>query len=277
MQFLDFRDALFPASGFQSLQARASSTHSSPCPAPPTHEHRTPSFPAQFRLVENTLGLRRDKRCAYGEQSYCSFLRAEHAAVAEAAEGRPSILQLIQRWLERTPFLECRVDGDGVANGDGHAGSSNKSPNGARAKSPAAGDGADIARRAAAAGHTDPDAQLFSFWNCYSEAVERMIEADRAYIYERAEARRAERAADGEGDGADDPHDAEELKQLKEVHEPSPSPPPYPRMRGIGSSERNGRGWLRARGRSRRIACVGGGAARALLRHHRPKGVRGDG
>ena len=50
MMFLDFRDHLFPASGFQSLQ---------------------------WRLIENALGLQRERRCTYGKegQAYCAFPR----------------------------------------------------------------------------------------------------------------------------------------------------------------------------------------------------------
>ena len=84
MMFLDFRDHLFPASGFQSLQ---------------------------WRLIENTLGLQRERRCTYGKegQAYCSFLREEHAAAVEAAEAKPNLLGLVQRWLERTPFLKYKA------------------------------------------------------------------------------------------------------------------------------------------------------------------------
>lgn len=45
--FLEFRDFLFPASGFQS---------------------------AQFRLIENKLGLKQDKRLKFGGRGYCTYL-----------------------------------------------------------------------------------------------------------------------------------------------------------------------------------------------------------
>lgn len=77
--FLEFRDFLFPASGFQSVQ---------------------------FRLLENTLGLVRAQRVSYGEQPYCSFLAEKHAATVAAAEEQPSLRMLVERWLERTPFLQ---------------------------------------------------------------------------------------------------------------------------------------------------------------------------
>jgi len=60
LDFLDFRDLLVPASGFQSLQ---------------------------FRLIENSLGLRPELRRALPE-----------------SEG-PSLFALVEKWLERTPFL----------------------------------------------------------------------------------------------------------------------------------------------------------------------------
>jgi tryptophan 2,3-dioxygenase len=77
--FLEFRDFLFPASGFQSVQ---------------------------FRLLENMLGLKRQQRVSYGEQPYCSFLQPDHAATVSAAEEQPSLRILVERWLERTPFLQ---------------------------------------------------------------------------------------------------------------------------------------------------------------------------
>ena len=47
LDFLDFRDYLFPASGFQSVQ---------------------------FRKIENTLGLDSERRLRYSGKSYCSYL-----------------------------------------------------------------------------------------------------------------------------------------------------------------------------------------------------------
>eukprot|EP01006_Ploeotia_vitrea_P037953 TRINITY_DN66190_c8_g2_i1.p1 TRINITY_DN66190_c8_g2~~TRINITY_DN66190_c8_g2_i1.p1 ORF type:complete len:411 (-),score=255.75 TRINITY_DN66190_c8_g2_i1:895-2127(-) len=79
LDFLEFRDALFPASGFQSVQ---------------------------FRLLEIGLGLRRDRRLKYAKCEYASVLLPEHQAVVEAAEKQPSLFELVERWLERTPFLK---------------------------------------------------------------------------------------------------------------------------------------------------------------------------
>ena len=79
LDFLDFRDYLFPASGFQSVQ---------------------------FRILENKLGLRRQDRLKYARSDYCGALNEEHKHVVEDVEKAPSMFELVERWLERTPFLE---------------------------------------------------------------------------------------------------------------------------------------------------------------------------
>src|SRR6266566_6085149 len=78
LDFLDFRDDLIPASGLQS---------------------------AQFRLIENKLGMRRQDRLQLHTAPYTSRLSEEDAARVEAAEKEPSLFDLIEGWLERTPFL----------------------------------------------------------------------------------------------------------------------------------------------------------------------------
>jgi tryptophan 2,3-dioxygenase len=78
LDFLDFRDDLMPASGFQSVQ---------------------------FRLIENELGMRRSDRLQINDAPYTSRFTAEHASRVEASEKEPSLFDLIQVWLERTPFL----------------------------------------------------------------------------------------------------------------------------------------------------------------------------
>jgi tryptophan 2,3-dioxygenase len=78
MEFLDFRDHLNPASGFQSMQ---------------------------FRLVENTLGLTRDTRIKYKKAHYCQFLTQEHQSIVNQAELEPNIHQLVDQWLARLPIL----------------------------------------------------------------------------------------------------------------------------------------------------------------------------
>src|SRR5262249_12262703 len=78
LDFLDFRDDLIPASGFQSVQ---------------------------FRLIENKLGMRRGDRLQIQNASYTSRFTPEDAARVEASEKEPSLFDLIEGWLERTPFL----------------------------------------------------------------------------------------------------------------------------------------------------------------------------
>ncbi len=79
LDFLDFRDYLVPASGFQSVQ---------------------------FRLIENKLGVDPDHRLHINSQPYTAVLSPEHAAQIEAAAQEPSLLSHVEDWLERTPFLQ---------------------------------------------------------------------------------------------------------------------------------------------------------------------------
>jgi tryptophan 2,3-dioxygenase len=67
LDFLDFRDLLLPASGFESVQ---------------------------FRMIETKLGLRPEGRAAAGR------------TLALPAETEASLFSVVERWLERTPFLE---------------------------------------------------------------------------------------------------------------------------------------------------------------------------
>ena len=82
LDFLDFRDELIPASGFQSVQ---------------------------WRLIENRLGLPADQRLKINGAVYTSRLSQEHAARLEASESEPTLLGVLDAWLARTPFL--RFDG----------------------------------------------------------------------------------------------------------------------------------------------------------------------
>jgi tryptophan 2,3-dioxygenase len=75
MDFLDFRDMLRPASGFQSWQ---------------------------FKQLEAKLGLKFDHR--HGKEYYTAQLRKEHVDVIKDAEGNRSLLELINSWLERMPL-----------------------------------------------------------------------------------------------------------------------------------------------------------------------------
>lgn len=80
LDFMDFRDYLSPASGFQSLQ---------------------------FRLLENKLGVKTEHRVKYN-QKYSHVFGSEPDAIQAivSSETDPSLSDLVQRWLERTPGLE---------------------------------------------------------------------------------------------------------------------------------------------------------------------------
>jgi len=78
LDFLDFRNYLMPASGFQSFQ---------------------------FRVVEVALGLKSSGRMTYNQTVYSSvFTEEQQKQLKDLEEGR-SMLQLIESWLERTPFM----------------------------------------------------------------------------------------------------------------------------------------------------------------------------
>lgn len=81
MDFLDFRDMLRPASGFQSWQ---------------------------FKELEAKLGLKFEHR--HGKEYYTSQLKQEHVSVIKEAEAATSLLQLVNDWLERMPFLKGGAD-----------------------------------------------------------------------------------------------------------------------------------------------------------------------
>lgn len=81
MDFLDFRDMLRPASGFQSWQ---------------------------FKELEAKLGLKFEHR--HGKEYYTAQLRPEHVDIIKKAEGSKSLLQLLNNWLERMPFLKEGAD-----------------------------------------------------------------------------------------------------------------------------------------------------------------------
>lgn len=79
LDFLDFRNYLFPASGFQSFQ---------------------------FREFEVMLGLKENKRFTYNDKPYNVVFDKKKKAQLGELEESPSIFQLVEKWLERTPFLE---------------------------------------------------------------------------------------------------------------------------------------------------------------------------
>lgn len=78
LDFLDFRDYLLPASGFQSFQ---------------------------FRAVEMKLGLPLSNRFQYQESFFMSrFSNKDQKYLTEVGK-KDSLLTLIEKWLERIPFL----------------------------------------------------------------------------------------------------------------------------------------------------------------------------
>lgn len=80
LDFMEFRDYLSPASGFQSLQ---------------------------FRLIENKLGVKGDHRVKYNKNYQHVFGDDRRANESlNASESEPSLSDLVQKWLERTPGLE---------------------------------------------------------------------------------------------------------------------------------------------------------------------------
>lgn len=78
MEFLEFRDYLFPASGFQSFQ---------------------------FRVVENMLGLREQDRIGYNNSSYIHSLEPKQQETIQELNKTPALFDVIEHWLERTPFI----------------------------------------------------------------------------------------------------------------------------------------------------------------------------
>jgi tryptophan 2,3-dioxygenase len=79
LDFLDFRDDLVPASGFQSVQ---------------------------FRLIENRLGLSVRHRLKIKGAAYTDVLSTEHGKLVHDSEDGPSLLEYVNQWLERTPFVQ---------------------------------------------------------------------------------------------------------------------------------------------------------------------------
>src|SRR6266496_5316011 len=75
MDFLDFRDMLRPASGFQSWQ---------------------------FKELEAKLGLKFQHR--HGQEYYISQLKKEQVEAIKKTESERSLLELVNDWLERMPL-----------------------------------------------------------------------------------------------------------------------------------------------------------------------------
>ena len=79
LDFLDFRNYLFPASGFQSFQ---------------------------FRMIEVMLGLNEKERLTYNNMPFASvFDQQQQERLGKLVEN-DSLFDLVEDWLERTPFLK---------------------------------------------------------------------------------------------------------------------------------------------------------------------------
>ena len=78
LDFLEFRDYLIPASGFQSFQ---------------------------FRLIENTLGLNIDNRVKFNDKNYYTMVSDEHQKMLIDSQSKDSIYESVDKWLSRIPFL----------------------------------------------------------------------------------------------------------------------------------------------------------------------------
>ncbi len=81
-EFLAFRDYLVPASGFQSIQ---------------------------FKQLEISLGLKREYRIDFDQQSFYLRLNEKDRAYLTDLEQQPSLFELVDKWLARMPLLE--IDG----------------------------------------------------------------------------------------------------------------------------------------------------------------------
>jgi tryptophan 2,3-dioxygenase len=77
MDFLDFRDMLRPASGFQSIQ---------------------------FKMLEALLGLKFEHR--HGQSYYTSQLTPADVERVKSLEKRSTLLELVSKWLERMPYFK---------------------------------------------------------------------------------------------------------------------------------------------------------------------------
>ncbi len=79
LDFLDFREYLFPASGFQSVQ---------------------------FRAVECLLGLPEQQRITYHNQKYSSVFPREQQEMLDRIYANGTLFDWVNKWLQRTPFLK---------------------------------------------------------------------------------------------------------------------------------------------------------------------------
>ncbi len=78
LDFLEFRDMLYPASGFQSFQ---------------------------WRLIETKLGLKMQNRLVFNETPFYKALAPEQQSQIHQTLSESTLFELVEKWLERTPFL----------------------------------------------------------------------------------------------------------------------------------------------------------------------------
>ncbi len=78
LDFLEFRDLLVPASGFQSVQ---------------------------FKELEIRLGINHEQRLPVDRDFIYSRLSREHVDYLKNVEQEPSLFEVTEDWLERLPFL----------------------------------------------------------------------------------------------------------------------------------------------------------------------------
>lgn len=81
MDFLDFREFLYPASGFQSFQ---------------------------FRMMETKLGLKTEDRVNFTQSAYYNLLKADQKEEILKALDQDTLLSAVEKWLERMPFLKFK-------------------------------------------------------------------------------------------------------------------------------------------------------------------------
>ena len=79
MDFLEFRDLIYKASGFQSFQ---------------------------FRIFENKLGLRSKDRLGFNSEPYYAMLDKKEQDLVLESEKTPTLFECLESWLGRTPFLD---------------------------------------------------------------------------------------------------------------------------------------------------------------------------
>ena len=81
LDFMEFRDYVIPASGFQSWQ---------------------------FRMIENRLGMKPERRIQLGDTPYIASLKEPEQKRVQESLNSPSLLELVNGWLSRMPFLNMR-------------------------------------------------------------------------------------------------------------------------------------------------------------------------